>query len=177
MTIPIRVAFPLRVTFVLGAACALAVLGPVASASGQAGVNETRPAIDPAHAAPLAVADAALAAITRGDWGAVADLMTPEAQAISVRDSTRFSVSTGDDLRQRGGSGLVERGFNPVVHVAGPLAVVWLPYDLYRNGEWVHCGIDSFTLVKSGPEWKIVNLTWTMEQPPACERHPDGPPR
>jgi hypothetical protein len=74
-------------------------------------------------------------------------------------------------------SGVAERGFRPTVLVSGPLAVVWLPYDLYVNGSWSHCGIDAFTLVRNAGAWKIAALAWTVEQPPACERHPDGPPR
>lgn len=169
---------PFPGTFLIGAALLFAPLASVVPGMAQSPMTlGTDDRADPTHAAPLAVAEEALAAITRGEWAAVAELMTPEAWAMSVRDSTRYSISTPDDLRTRGGSGLVERGFNPIVHVSGALAVVWLPYDLYRNGEWSHCGVDSFTLVRTGAEWKIANLSWTMQQPPECDPHPDGPPR
>ena len=36
----------------------------------------------------------------------------------------------------------VERMWEPTVLVHGPLAVVWAPYDVHRNREFVHCGVD-----------------------------------
>ena len=37
----------------------------------------------------------------------------------------------------------------------GPLAIVWAPYNFYYNGQFSHCGMDSFQLVRFGKEWKI----------------------
>jgi hypothetical protein len=51
-----------------------------------------------------------------------------------------------------------------------------LPYDLWAEGKWSHCGVDQFTLVRVGTTWRIVNLTYSVEQPPVCRMHPDGPP-
>lgn len=128
----------------------------------------------------LAVADSALAAINRGDMDAFTNLMTPEAQTIVVRagDTARVTVRTREEWRSRPSTSRVtERGFRGEVHVSGPLAVVWLPYDLYVNGAWSHCGVDMFTLVHAAGAWKIASLSYTIEQPPACEKHPAGPPR
>ena len=131
-----------------------------------------------ARAAVLAVTDSVLAAINRNDSQAIAAHMLPEAFTMSIRDSTRYTARTREQVRTRPSTGtIVERGFKPTVHVSGPLAVVWLPYDIYVNGAWSHCGIDAFTLVKSAGAWKMASMAWTVEQPPACERHPDGPPR
>ena len=44
------------------------------------------------------------------------------------------------------------------------------------DGEWSHCGVDAFTLVRIEGDWKISSLAWSIEQPPACRQHPDGPP-
>lgn len=129
-----------------------------------------------ARATVLAVTDSALDAINRGDMVLLADLMIPEAFTMAIRDSIRYGVRRRDDVRAQQLSGIVERGFRPSVHIAGPLAVVWLPYDLYVNGQWSHCGVDAFTLVKTGAAWRIAVLAWSIEQPPACDRHPDGPP-
>ena len=70
---------------------------------------------------------------------------------------------------------IIERGFAPDVRIAGTIAVVWLPYDLYVDRAWSHCGVDVFTLVLVGDRWRIANLTYSIEQPPACRVHPDGP--
>lgn len=53
---------------------------------------------------------------------------------------------------------------------------MWLPYDIYRNGEWSHCGVDAFILLRTGDGWRIASMAWTIEQPPDCRPHPDGPP-
>ncbi|MDA1104946.1 MAG: hypothetical protein O2956_15295 [Gemmatimonadetes bacterium] len=128
----------------------------------------------------LAVAEAALAAVTAEDVVALTDLMVDEAIIFTVSGpdgDLRFSIRTRAEQRSRGFSGdIIERGFDPRVRVASGLATVWLPYDLYVNGSWSHCGVDVFSLLRVDGEWRILTMGWTVEQPPACERHPDGPP-
>jgi hypothetical protein len=129
--------------------------------------------------AVLAVADSALAAITRGDAVALTDLMIPEAMLYPTATRggvTRYRASSREAQRTASISGVVERGFAPLVRVSGGVAMVWMPYDLYRNGEWSHCGADIFTLVKSDGTWRIAAMAWSAEQPPVCEKHPNGPP-
>ena len=50
------------------------------------------------------------------------------------------------------------------------VAMVWMPYDLYVNGAWSHCGADVFTLVKSAGRWRIASMAWsaryTVAMPP-----------
>lgn len=132
-----------------------------------------------ARASVIAVADSALAAITRGDVVALTDLMVPEAVMFptSTRDGvTAYRVRTREAQRNASMIGLVERGFTPQALVNGGVAVVWMPYDLYINGTWSHCGVDVFTLVKSTGTWRIASMAWSAEQPPVCEPHPAGPP-
>ena len=62
---------------------------------------------------------------------------------------------------------LRERYWDPVVHVRGSLAVVWTPYEFWRDGKTTHCGIDVFELVKQGGAWKVGNVMYTVE-PDAC---------
>ncbi len=56
------------------------------------------------------------------------------------------------------------------------VAQVWMPYDLYLGDKWSHCGVDTFTLMKSEGRWRVAALVYTIEQPPACRPHPAGPP-
>lgn len=129
--------------------------------------------------AVLAIADSALAAITRGDAVAFTDLMVPEAMLYptSTRNGvTAYRVRTREAQRTGNITGVVERGFAPKAFVSGGVAMVWMPYDLYVNGAWSHCGADVFTLVKSSGAWRIAAMAWSAEQPPVCEKHPDGPP-
>jgi hypothetical protein len=69
---------------------------------------------------------------------------------------------------------LVERMWNPIVQVHGPLATVWAPYDIHRNGQFVHCGIDAFTLLRTPTGWKIASIAYTAE-PQGCKPSPLGP--
>ncbi|HVT85679.1 MAG TPA: nuclear transport factor 2 family protein [Chitinophagaceae bacterium] len=41
------------------------------------------------------------------------------------------------------------------VKIDGPLAIVWAPYNFYYNGQFSHCGMDSFQLVRFVDGWKI----------------------
>ena len=129
----------------------------------------------------LAIADSALAAITRGDVVALTDLMLEEAvmfPSTTRAGELRYSIRTRAQQRESKFNNVItERGYRPEVRVQGPIAMVWYPYDLYIDGNWSHCGIDIFTLLKHGGRWRIATMAWSAEQPPVCEKHPDGPPR
>ena len=164
---------------------AVATLLPVVSAQAQsvAPSSSAAPTTDAAtdRAAARAVADSALALISRNDFTHLADLMLPEARTFSSRQrggEWRYSSRTREEQRDATFDGrITERGFGPTVLVSGPLAVVWMPYDLYINGAWSHCGVDAFTMYKVSGRWHIATLAWSVEQPPACSKHPDGAPR
>ncbi|NQX77139.1 nuclear transport factor 2 family protein [Gilvibacter sp.] len=44
------------------------------------------------------------------------------------------------------------------VQIDGDLAHVWTPYRFYVNGQFLHCGANSFTLVQTQNGWKIHHL-------------------
>jgi hypothetical protein len=156
------------------------VIGAAAPLSGQSRIHENAGPPSTERAAILAVVDSALSFITTGKYAALADLMLPEAQIYSAREregAIQYRMRTAAQERHRlAGAAVVERGFDAEVRVSGPVAVVWLPYDLYAEGRWSHCGIDIFTMVRVGEAWRIGNLTYSVEQPPACRQHPAGPP-
>lgn len=132
-------------------------------------------------AAAIAVADSALAAITRGDFVALTDFMVDQAMTFSVRmrnGQVVYAARTRAEQRAAASRQKVtERGFAPSALVSGRLAMVWVPYDLYLDGQWSHCGVDLFTMLRLESGWRIATMAWSVEQPPACQRHPDGPPR
>ena len=135
---------------------------------------------DIGRAAAIAVADSALASITRGDMVALTDLMVPEAVMFPTRTrdgTTVYRVRTRAAERETKLTVKVtERGWNPEARVNGGVAMVWYPYDLYLDGKWSHCGVDVFTLVRHEGTWRIASMAWSAEQPPVCEKHPNGPP-
>ncbi|HVV06076.1 MAG TPA: nuclear transport factor 2 family protein [Puia sp.] len=46
----------------------------------------------------------------------------------------------------------------------GPLAMVWAPYHFYYNGTLLHCGVDSFQLIRAGGVWKILYIVDTRKK-------------
>jgi hypothetical protein len=42
-----------------------------------------------------------------------------------------------------------------IVKVDGPLAIAWTPYNFYYKGQFSHCGVNSFQLVRFNGGWKI----------------------
>ena len=139
------------------------------------------PAGETRRIAVMAVVDSALMHINSGDLIALSDLMIPEAQFFpaQARDGRggTYTVRTMAAQRAAGKRApIIERGYDPIVRVAGTIASVWMPYDLWAAGKWSHCGVDLLTLVQVGSAWRIANFTYTVEQPPACRMHPDGVP-
>ncbi|HYC28882.1 MAG TPA: nuclear transport factor 2 family protein [Chitinophagaceae bacterium] len=50
------------------------------------------------------------------------------------------------------------------VRIDGPLAIVWTPYKFYYNGNFSHCGVNSFQLVRINGTWKIQYLIDTRRR-------------
>ena len=159
----------------------LAAATGCASATRARNANVDVPASDPRHRTVMAVVDSALHFINTGNMSGVADLMIPEAQMFpaQVREGAggTYTVRTVTTLRTMPKrSPILERGYNPTVRVSGTIASVWLPYDLWTEGKWSHCGVDLLMLVQVGSSWRIANFSFTVEQPPVCAMHPDGVP-
>ena len=57
-----------------------------------------------------------------------------------------------------------ERIVFDIVKVDGPLAMVWAPYEFYYQGNFSHCGIDCFQLVRNKGKWKIQYLIDTRRK-------------
>jgi Putative lumazine-binding len=54
------------------------------------------------------------------------------------------------------------------VLVDGALASVWTPYNFFYKGQFAHCGVNSFQLVKINNNWKIQYLIDTRRKK-GCE--------
>lgn len=55
-----------------------------------------------------------------------------------------------------------------VVKVDANLAIAWTPYKFYLNGQFSHCGVNSFQLVRINNSWKIQYLIDTRRKQ-GCE--------
>jgi len=87
-----------------------------------------------------------------------------------VEGLSAFPASLAKNKRK-----LVERMWEPTVHVRGPIAIVWTQYDFHVDGTFSHCGVDAFTLARTSRGWRIVNIAYTVELT-GCKPAPLGPP-
>jgi hypothetical protein len=128
----------------------------------------------------VAVVNEFFRAMTAHDSATLARVQFPDGVHFSARvqgDSVAINHGTTQDFARRIGEmkdTYVERMWEPTVLVHGPLAVVWAPYDIHRNREFVHCGVDAFTLVRSPAGWRIATVSYTAE-PTGCKPSPLGP--
>ena len=58
-------------------------------------------------------------------------------------------------------AGLDEVTFDEQVLVDGPLAVAWTPYNFFADGEFSHCGVNAFTMMRSEDGWQILQIVDT----------------
>ena len=63
---------------------------------------------------------------------------------------------------------LDERILEYQIKVDGTMASAWTPYRFYVNGNFSHCGVNSFHLVRMNGEWKIQYLIDTRRRA-GCE--------
>lgn len=73
---------------------------------------------------------------------------TGEVKNENIKD---FAISIAKAEKQS----LDERITFSNILIDGNLASVWTPYEFYYKGQFSHCGVNSFQLVKSNNEWKI----------------------
>lgn len=105
-------------------------------------------------------------------------VMLAEGTLVSVREDGSGivirSASGGDFVEQFAAmdADLLERIWDPQVLIHDRIAVVWAPYDFQLNGEFSHCGIDSFNLLKTGEGWKIASIVYTVERS-GCDSAPN----
>ncbi len=57
-----------------------------------------------------------------------------------------------------------------VVKIDGPLAIAWTPYNFYYKGQFSHCGVNSFQLVRFNGEWKIQYIIDTRRKQGCSEK-------
>lgn len=120
------------------------------------------------------------AAMTSKDVGQSSDLMTVDGILYGYRETsdglqivrpTHAGYLEGLANRE---NELIERFWDPTVLLHDRMAVVWTPYDLFIDGEFSHCGIDNFSLLKTEEGWKITGIVFSMEAD-NCVASPLGP--
>jgi penicillin amidase len=117
-------------------------------------------------------------AMSAHDADTARKLFTADATLSSVRpDGTAVTVPHEKWVQALGSSkdAWLERTWNPKVLEHGSIAVFWADYDFHLNGKFSHCGVDSFTLLKTAAGWKISGIADTRETT-GCAPSPLGPP-
>jgi hypothetical protein len=84
--------------------------------------------------------------------------------------SVRNEPITGfaDVLSKQKKGDLDERIEFETIKIDGPMATVWTPYKFYFQGNFSHCGVNSFQLVKLNGTWKIQYIIDTRRRQ-GCE--------
>ena len=129
--------------------------------------------------APAVIAQKLFDAMGSHDAAAAAALFVPGATLASVNAEGKASIVPFEKFVERIGSSKsawLERMWNPRVLEQGPIAVVWAEYDFHLDGKFNHCGIDSFTLLKTESGWKIAGVSDTRETS-GCKPSPLGAPQ
>ncbi len=128
--------------------------------------------------AVIAAAQALFDAMEALDPEAFRDSMVPEGFLVAVGFETmqrttrdRFATRLAEQTQP-----MFERMWDPQVRIDGPVATLWAPYDFYRGIEFSHCGIDAFQLANTPEGWKVIMVSYTVQMPPDCDTHPEGPP-
>ncbi len=146
-----------------------------------AGFDRTQPAAPlDAEAAVLAVVDRFMEAVSTKDMTLLASVRLDGSTNIVEQPAPAGGTRIVRREFTPGGMGsgdFRERYWDPTVHIRGSLAMVWTPYEFWRDGKTSHCGIDVFQMVKQDGTWRIANMMWTVE-PDACPTlRPSDPSR
>lgn len=56
------------------------------------------------------------------------------------------------------------------IKIDGPMAIAWTPYEFYVNDKFSHCGVNVFTLIKTGSGWKISSIIDTRRKENCIEK-------
>jgi hypothetical protein len=106
--------------------------------------------------------------LERQDTTALRKLFMKESSSYFVRDSEKAPVQTGarsiSEITFKPDRIIIERmRENEItIHIDRRIAVAWVPYDLWINQEFSHCGIDVFTFIKTETKWKIASIAYSM---------------
>lgn len=150
----------------------LAFLLPVSfeQASAQAGGNS-----------PLDAVETFFTAMAKNDWSLAEPIMIDDAVLYGYRienGEVRLSRTTAAEYLESAASSdarMLERIWDVEILEHDRLATIWTPYDFYLNGEFHHCGRNSFSLIRDQDGWRIASVVYSILTV-ACEPSPLGPP-
>jgi hypothetical protein len=115
--------------------------------------------------AVLATVDKIFVAMTARDTAASRALILPGGYFYSTREGkTRVQSDTSYiNSLARGTDKLLERIYEPKVLIHKEMATVWARYDFFVNDKRTHCGVDSFTFLRTDTGWRMANVSYNVE--------------
>ena len=117
-------------------------------------------------------------ALASKDSTAARAVMMPQGRFYSVREDGSYRTQTHAEFFQsiaQETSDFLERMWDPTILVDDRVAVLWTPYDFHRDGQFSHCGVDAFSLIKTPEGWKIAGTIYNIKRE-GCQESPLGPP-
>jgi hypothetical protein len=107
-------------------------------------------------------ADAAMMSSTFGDSAVLQTISRTKEGSMVIRNESvkDFAASIGKLPKGAADEQIVFE----TIKIDGPLASVWTPYKFYYNGQFSHCGVDSYQLVRLNGQWKIQYLIDTRRK-------------
>jgi len=124
--------------------------------------------------AAIATAQKVFDGMAAHDAGAIRSVMLPDARFWWTREDGSVSSSSAEDFITRisnmKGKAVERFTSDPKVLVHGRTAHVWGEYDVSVDGKFGHCGVDSFSLLKTAEGWKIASIVYTAETT-SCPGH------
>ena len=133
-------------------------------------VSATPAAAQDAQAEVRALVDRMFDAMRAGDTTAFRSTLHPDFRLVitTIREGQpAHRVISGDDFVANLGSStrkLDERIANVEIRIDDNLASVWNDYSFYVDGVLDHCGVDSFTIIRTTEGWKVVHVADTQRR-------------
>jgi len=138
------------------------------------------PAADAADT-PLGAVETFFDAMSENDWQRASTVMIGDAVLYGYRIQDgqvwlgRLTVDEYLETWADRDDRLLERIWDVKVLEDDRLATVWTPYDFFLNGEFHHCGTNSFSLIRDESGWRIAGVVYSILTD-ECEPSPLGPP-
>ncbi len=131
--------------------------------------------------AVIAAAQSVLRAIVTGDSALARKVLLPGMQFLAINDpSTATTTARGQSDSSfiafvgTPGQKMIERMWEPQLFLQGSIALVRAPYDFHVDGAFSHCGVDTFTLVRTKGSWRVSHVAYTVQRT-GCAPSPLGP--
>lgn len=111
------------------------------------------------------------------DAATMQSTMLPDARLYSARNDAPPTGTAADQFVSRVSTmsnRLLERLTGaPKILIHGRTAQVWSDYEFLLDGKLAHCGVDSFSLLKTADDWKIASIVYTAET--SCSGNTESP--